>query len=218
MIAAAIWFNSGILVFADGEPASPGRRRAGSGRIFPRRYPAGAQSVFVRSDPDEHNIDTFRHCEEALAKLTPTELTIDRMRATIEETASNWSTGDAHGQHQWFVVIYAPCDLAYALFRANGATLSEITGYDCEGTAAHLGHYLIRDRYNAARSMDSLDLTTVFAIAVDALDGIRAAHDGCGESSELAVLYADGHVSDVKRIPHGTRQERNVALMGLART
>jgi hypothetical protein len=58
----------------------------------------------------------------------------------------------------------------------------------------------------------------VFSIATDTLDGVRACNEKCGVSSEMAVMYADGHVSDIQRIPHDSHKERKVALAALART
>jgi hypothetical protein len=103
-----------------------------------------------------------------------------------------------------------------SLCRPLGSTLREVAGYDCQGAAAYLGHSLIRDRYDAARSMDELNLTTVFSIAVDALEGIRGCLDECGQTTEMVVLYADGHASDVNRMLHDSERLRTATLDGLA--
>ena len=71
------------------------------------------------------------------------------------------------------VALYSSSDRQYSVFRTCGAALKELAGYDCQGSAAYLGHYLIRDRYRAMQSMDALDLRSVFAIAVETLEGVR---------------------------------------------
>ena len=73
--------------------------------------------------------------------------------------------------------ISSPCtsvkDQQYSLYRTTGTMLQEVVGYDCEGPVASLGHSVMHDRYTAARSMDTLDLTHVFSIATDTLDVIQ---------------------------------------------
>ena len=216
MIAAAMWFNSGILLFADAETHGHGGGRSDSYTIFSKQYGSTrgcASSVFVVSEPGNRNVPTFHHCEEALATIPPEECTIERMRRTVERALVDTVDDEVD-----FVALYAPKDQQYSLFRTIGASLREVVGCDCEGPAASLGHYLMHERYTAARSMDSLDLTTVFSIAVETLEGIRATSPACGESGEMVVMYADGHVSDVQHMAHDTRKGRNAALTALGRT
>ena len=92
------------------------------------------------------------------------------------------------------------------------ALAKELAGYDCQGSAAYLGHYLIRDRYRAMQSMDALDLRSVFAIAAETLDGIRELCEGCAECAEILVLYANGRKSGVQRIWQGRRELPELAL------
>ncbi|SRR6266511_2823532 len=222
MIAAAMWFNSGILLFAD---APAGKARDDAKKIFPRRYgstSASPRSIFVVSKAVPQNAAGFRHCETALEQIPAGDCTIDCMREAIETSLRANSDGEFDGisatELASLVALYSASEGRYALFRTTGTALREIVGYDCEGTAAYLGHYVMRERYGAARSMDVLDLSTVFDIATETLKAIRSAHSECGKSSEMVVMYADGHVSDVQRIPHDTRKERDAALNILART
>ena len=93
-----------------------------------------------------------------------------------------------------------------------------LPGHDCQRIAAYLGHYLIRHRYNASRSLDELNLTTVFSIAVDALAGVRAGRDECGRCNEMIVVYACGHVSNVISMFNDSQKQRAVTLTCLARS
>jgi hypothetical protein len=223
MIAAALSFNSGILLFADAEQAR-GRTRDASTKIFHRRAAAAsgcAQFVLVVGDAIGWAADAIERCEEALAAMPPGTCTIDRMRDVIEQTlfASYQEQVDrpaADVELSALVALYSPTEQRYELFHTLNTSLRPVAAHDCVGAAAYLGHYLIRDRYNAARSMDALDLETVFAIAADTLEGIRACKETCGASSEIAVMYADGHVSDVQRIPQDTEKQREEALSRLA--
>jgi prepilin-type processing-associated H-X9-DG protein len=224
MIAGALSFNSGILLFADTEPIVPRRIPHESTTIFHREYGSSlgvAHSVFVVSESVDWARAACQRCERALDGVRPAERTIDRMRETIEQSLGEGCREQDDGEPAerelpLFVVLYSPCLARYSLFRAIGATLREVAGYDCQGAAVYLGHYFIRDRYNAARSLDELDLTTVFSIAVDTLGGIRERHDRCGESGEVVVVYADGHVSDIQPIPHDSQRQRAVTLARLA--
>lgn len=224
MIAGALSFNSGILLFADTEPIVPRRIPHESTRVFHREYGSSlgvAHSVFVVSESVDWARAACQRCERALDGVRPAERTIDRMREAIEQSLGEGYREQDDGEPTerelpLFVALYSPCQARYSLFRAISATLREVVGYDCQGATAYLGHYFIRDRYNAARSLDELHLTTVFSIAVDTLAGIRERHDRCGESSEMVVVYADGHVSDVQPMHHDSQRQRAVALARLA--
>jgi len=224
VLGGAISFNSGILLFADTEPAVLRRIPYEPRRIFHREYgssPGLAHSIFVVSDAVDWARAAFQCGERALDALRPAERTIDRMRETIEhsllQSYCEQDAGEPSARERpLFVVLYSPCQLRCSLFRTISTTLREVAGYDCQGTAASLGHYLIRDRYHAARSLDALDLTTVFSIAVDTLAGIRERDDACGKSSEVVVMYSDGHVSGVQRILHDSQERRAVTLNHLA--
>ena len=216
MIAAALWFNSGILLVADADGATPGGDGSNAHAIFPKQYgapPARATSIFVVSESGNRRVPAFHACEDALARIPFDECTLDRMRQAVERCLVD--TGDAEVD---FVVLYGPKDRQYSLFRTTGTLLQEVVGYDCEGPAASLGHSLMHDRYTAARSMDSLDLDTVFSIAMEALDAIRATRQACGSCSEMVVMYADGHLSDVQHLAHHTGKKRSAALTALGRT
>ena len=104
------------------------------------------------------------------------------------------------------VALYSSSERLYSAFRTSGAALKELAGYDCQGSAAYLGHYLIRDRYRAMQSMDALDLRSVFAIAAETLDGVRECCEGCAECAEILVLYANGRKSGVQRLWQGRRE------------
>jgi hypothetical protein len=225
MIAAALSFNSGILLFADADHAPAGTRQQSRKIFHPQDGAASgcARSVFAVSDAIARTSGAFEQCERALDALTPESCTINRMRAAIEDALSRLhrqSIDPPAAEHELaaLVALYSPVERRYALFHTLNTDLREVAAHDCVGPAAYLGHYLIRDRYNAARSMDALDLATVFSIATDTLEGIRACNDKCGRSSEMAVMYADGHVSHIQRMSQDTHKQREVALAGLART
>jgi hypothetical protein len=216
MIAAAMWFNSGILLFADAETSGSGKARTDSHTIFSRQYGpqrGGASSVFVISEPGHRHDAAFHRCEEALAGIPPGDYSINQMRQTVQQCLADLDDDEID-----FVALYSPKDQQYSLFRTARNILQEVVGYDCEGPAASAGHCLMHDRYNAARSMDSLDLNTVFSIAVETLDGIRAVHPTCGKGSEIVVMYADGHVSDVQHLVRDTPKKREAALAALGHT
>src|SRR5947208_3064475 len=121
MVAGAISFNSGVLLFADTDLAAPRKTPRETRRIFHRPYgssPAVAHSAFVVREPVAWAPAVFQRCERA----------------------------------------------------------------------------------------------------VDTLGRIREAHDECGDSAEMVVVHADGHVSDVQRIVHDSREQRSVTLSRLSRS
>jgi hypothetical protein len=225
MIAAALSFNSGILLVADADPSGNGTSHDNK-KIYPRQYgeaPACARSVFVVSDAVEWAAAAFARCEQALEAVPTDARTIDRMRdavqgALFESYRERIDRPSPVPELTGFVALYSPIDHGYALYHTLDTTIREVAGHDCVGGAAYLGHYLIRDRYNAARSMDALNLETVFSIATDTVEGVRSCHGTCGTSSDMVVMYADGHVSEIQRIPQDTHKQRKVALAALART
>jgi len=130
-----------------------------STNIFPSQYGAksgDACSIFLLSEPIDCAVAAVQYCEHALDILQPAEFTIGRMRATIENSLSEIYRRQPGAT--MLVALYSSSDRQYSAFRTNGAALKELAGYDCQGSAAYLGHYLIRDRYRAMQSMDALDL------------------------------------------------------------
>jgi len=134
------------------------------------------------------------------------------MRATIENSLSE--IYQRQPGVTMLVALYSSSDQQYAAFRTSGAALKELAGYDCQGSAAYLGHYLIRDRYRAMQSMDALDLRSVFALAAETLDGVREFCEGCPECVEILVLYANGRKSGVQRLSQGRRELPELELPG----
>jgi hypothetical protein len=225
MIALSLRFDSGILLCADTKRSVSARIHHESTMIFSKQYNSGpgyARSIFLVSEPAGWPVAAVHHCEHALELLQPAEYTIERMRGAIETSLplihqkKRNSRSESDPETALQVVLYSPSDRQCSLFRTNGAALKELIGYDCQGAAAWLGHYLIRDRYSAARSMDSLDLTTVFSMAVETFERVREHHADVGESTEILVIYANGRASDVQRIRDETRNQREYCMECLA--
>lgn len=159
-------------------------------------------------------------CERALDALQPAEYTLGRMRSTVEESLRDLGPRYPDPQLQsnpdttLLAAFYSPVDRQCALFRTGGTVFQEFAGYDCQGTAGYFGHCVIRDQYRAAESMDSLDLSTVFSIATETIESVREYLGGCGESTEIMVIYANGRTSPVQRIRRDTGKQRTLALLG----
>jgi hypothetical protein len=214
MISIALSFDSGILFCAAAKNSIPARMYSGPTNIFPRQYGVKSGdgcSIFLLSEPIDCTIAAVQYCEHALDMLQAAEFTIDRMRATIENSLSE--IYQRQPGVTMLVALYSSSDRQYSAFRTSGAALKELAGYDCQGSAAYLGHYLIRDRYRAMQSMDALDLRSVFAIAAETLDGVRDFCEGCAECAEILVLYANGRKSGVQRIWQGRRELPELALL-----
>lgn len=225
MVAGAISFNSGVLLFADTDLAASRKTPRETRRIFHRPYgssPAVAHSVFVVREPVDWAPAVFQRCERAVDAVRPAERTIERMREAIERSlCESYHGGGADRELPLFVGLYSPSQLRYSLFRtvsSGSTTLREVDGHQTQGNTAYIGHHWIRDGFNAPRSLDELDLPTVFSLAVDTLGRIREAHDECGDSTEMVAVHADGHVSDVQRIAHDSRDQRSVTLSRLIRS
>jgi hypothetical protein len=213
MISIALSFDSGILLCAAAENSVPARMYCEPANIFPRRYGAksgDACSIFLLSEPIDCAVAAVQYCEHALDILQPAECTIDRMRATIEKSLSE--IYQRQPGVTMLVALYSSSDRQYSAFRTSGVALKELAAYDCQGNAAYLGYYLIRDRYRAMQSMDALDLRSVVAIAAETLDGVREFCEVCPECTEILVLYADGRKSGVERIWPGRRELPELAL------
>ena len=222
-IAVAMAFDSGLLLCADTQHGLPARIPCPSSRIFEKSYnshPSGARSVFLISEPVDAVATARERCERALDGLPPNDYTIDRMRCSVEGSLRGDAERYSHAQFEsnpdatLLAALYSPLDRQCALFRASGNALHEFAGYDCQGSAGYFAHCIIRDRYHAARSMESLDLTTVFAIATETIESVRDCLGGCGESIEIMVMYANGRASPVQRIRRDTGKQRTLALLG----
>jgi hypothetical protein len=224
-IAVALSFDCGILLCADSKDNVRGQVQPESTKIFQRQYgsnPVCARSIFLTSERVKSTISAIRHCERALDAIRPTEYTFDRMRDAIEYALFKIDQEHFDSQLQskpqttLLVALYAHSDRQCSLFRTNGTELRELIGYDCQGIAAYLGHYLIHERYRAAQSMGTLDLTTVFSIAIETIEGMKEYRRECRGSAEAMILYADGRVSDVQTICLDTGQERNLEFKARA--
>ena len=221
-IAVAMSFNSGVLLCADTQQGLPARIPCPSSRIFQRSYnshPSGARSIFLVSEPVDAVAMTRERCERALDSLPPNDYTISRMRSIVEGSLGDGAERYSHRQLEsnpdaTLLALYSPVDRQCCLFRASGNGLHEFAGYDCQGIAGYFGHCMIRDRYHAAESMESLDLTTVFSIATDTVESVRDCLGGCGDSIEIMVMYANGRASPVQRIRRDTGKQRTLALLG----
>ena len=212
-IALAISFDSGILLCADAPYCVPARLPWTSPKIFAKSYASGresARSIFVISEPADKTIAALRRSEQALDALDPADQTIDRMRDAIDAALRTDPLPDG----PLLAALYSPIDRQCAAFRSRRTGLEEFVGYDCQGSAAYLAHCLIRDEYRAAQSMDSVDVTAAFSIATHTVQAIREAPGGCGESTEIIVMYASGRTSDLQRIHPHARKEQTHTLLG----
>jgi hypothetical protein len=222
-IAVALSFDSGVLLCADTQQGLAARIPCPSSRIFPRSYnssPPGARSIFVISEPLDAVVAARERCERAIDGLPPGEYTLGRMHSAADESLR------ADGSRYWtpqleadpdatlLVALYSPVDRQCSLFRTSGNALHEFSGYDCQGSAGYFAHCSIRDRYRAAESMESLDLATIFAIATETIESVREYVGGCGDSTEVMVLYANGRASTVQRICRHTAKRRTLDLLG----
>ena len=215
MISIALSFDSGILFCAAVKNSVASQMYSESASIFPREYGAKSGdtcSIFLLSEPIDCGVAAVQYCEHALDILQPAEFTIDRMRATVENSLSE--IYQRQPEVTMLVALYSSSERLYSAFRTSGAALKELAGYDCQGSAAYLGHYLIRDRYRAMQSMDALDLRSVFAIAAETLDGVREFCEGCSKCGEILVLYANGRKSGVQRLSQGRRELPELELPG----
>jgi hypothetical protein len=215
MITIALSFDSGILFCAAAKNSVPARTNSESTNIFLKQYGAKSGdgcSIFLLSEPIDFTVAAVQYCEYGLDFLQPADLTIERMRVTIENSLSE--IYQRQPGVTMLVALYSSSDRKYSVYRTSGAALKELAGYDCQGSAAYLGHYLIRDRYRAMQSMDTLDLRSVFAVAAETLDGVRDFCQGCAECAEILVLYANGRKSGVQRIWRGRRELPELALPG----
>jgi hypothetical protein len=223
-VAVAIAFDAGILLCADAKYSAPSRIPVQFTKIFPRTSGANhsGRSIFLIAEPDDQTAAALHAAERMLRVIEPAECTIDRMRTTIENAlleVSQRKTSQSKPLSECglMAALYSPVDRECALFRASGVALRECVGYDCQGPAAYLGHLLIRDRYRAAQSMDSVNLSTAFAIGTDALEAVRAHCPKCGDCIEVVVMYGNGRVSDVQCMRPDTRRERTLGLLGTKR-
>ena len=223
-VAVAIAFDAGILLCADAKYSAPSRIPIQFTKIFPRTSGANhsGRSIFLIAEPDHQTAAALHAAERMLRVIEPAECTIDRMRTTIENALlevalRKTSQSKPMPECGLMAALYSPVDRRCALFRASGVALRECVGYDCQGPAAYLGHLLIRDRYRAAQSMDSVNLSTAFAIGTDALEAVRAHGPECGDCIEVVVMYGNGHASDVHCMRPDTRRERILGLLGAQR-
>ena len=203
-IAAALTFDSGVLLCADTKHTYTGWVQFESTKIFTSEY-ADSRSVFVITGPVDWAVAAIQSSERALASLSSASQTLAEMQKTVERELRTlyqehiYPHPDPKPDFTLLITLYSAVERRWQLFRTNETKLRALRGYDCHGTGAYLGHYLIRPRYLAARAKKLLDLDLVFTVAVEALREIKDYDEGCGKSSEVAVLHADGRVIGPER-------------------
>jgi hypothetical protein len=218
--AVALPFDSGILLATD---TTPRRLPGDPPGISSRRYGSAldtSRSVMVTAAGSPASLEAVARCEQALAALPPDACTIEEMRGAIAQALLElYPEGederlDPSAQMAMLVALYSAAEKRCALLRTGGPSAVEHVGYDCQGPAAHVGHYLIHDRYTTAQSLNGLDLTSVFSLALDAVEGVRRQQPGrSGAATSIVVLYANGHVSEVAEIGDHTRRQRKLAAV-----
>jgi hypothetical protein len=110
MISIALSFDSGILFCAAARNSVPARMYSESTNIFPRQYDAKSGdgcSIFLLSEPVDCAVAAVQYCEHALDVLRPAEFTIDRMRATIENSLSEIYQGSPRSRC-WLLSTHPP--------------------------------------------------------------------------------------------------------------
>lgn len=214
-IAAALTFDEGILLCADTKHTFPGAMQLESTKIFTKGYD-DARSVFVISGIVDHAVAALQAAEHRLDLLLPHLRTLERMKEVTELALTSHYERHIYPHPEpkpAFLLYVALCARVgssprVAVFRTHETVLRELVdGYDCDGTGAYLGHYLMRDRYLKARRENGRQLPTVFDVAVKALHHSKDYDDGCGKTTEVVVLYDDGRLTEKQRIPRDTPQE-----------
>src|ERR1700676_3914479 len=130
MIAIAISFDSGMLLCVDTKHNVHARMHPESTNIFAKQYGSKlghARSVFLVSEPVDWTVAAVQYCERALDLLHPAEYTIDRMRATIENSLLEICQKQPGAA--MLVALYSGSDQQYSLFRTSGTALKELVGY-----------------------------------------------------------------------------------------
>jgi hypothetical protein len=215
-IAAAFSFPDGVLFCADTQHTSNSKLE--STKLFRKEYPSRARSLFAVCGDVHPAKMLLQRCERRLAEFRG-RITSFAATGLVESVVAE--TYEKHFSHSprevetaLFAGIYCPGDRRIILLQTLDTSVNQLFGYDVIGTGEDLGHYLIRDFYQAIRNERS-QLEPMFLKSVGALKEIKEYVDGCGKASEAVWLGSNGALSEVARIKHDTKKEWNEALVTL---
>lgn len=218
-IAAALTFDEGILLCADTKHTFPGAMKLESTKIFAETYAPAERSAFViTADSVDWAVGALQRCEEAL-RAGHGQRTVAEMRNIVDRTlrafyrAHVYAHPDPRPSFTLLIALAAKGELG--LYRNDHSVVRELVGYDCQGSGAYLAHSVLRGQYNTARDAHTLQISVVYAMAMQALKRVKEYDDGCGMATEVLGVFQDGRPTTVQRIKQDTPKAWQAALKKL---
>lgn len=211
-IIAGFVCKQGILFATDTKHTSAGWMQIEAGKMFASKYPSGGQTLFALSGHVHFAKMILQHCEYELAGLTTEAFTLNGCRSVIERVlredyaAHIFPHPEPRPEVEFLIGAYSPVSKKCGLFSTDGSSVNRLRGYECRGTGAYLGHFLLREKYKdiqRSRDRDSDtygDAKQIGAHVLDALQQIKAYDDSCGRSTDIAWMAHDGRMSHLTRL------------------
>jgi 20S proteasome alpha/beta subunit len=152
-IAAGFNFEGGVVLCADTKHSAS--YKVDASKIFTERYDNGAVSAFVYAGNMRYCRMAIEKFESAIASLTQEQATLAMMRGMVEGALRA-----IHKEHVFVHPRFRAQELSIRFvgslwsphgglynFSTDDTSIIRFRGYDCIGSGAYLGHYLIRSKY-----------------------------------------------------------------------
>ena len=211
-IIAGFACRDGFLFAADTKHSIPGWMQMEAGKLFTNEYPCGGRTLFAISGHVHYAKMMVQHCERQLSELSSEQFTLDSCRSTIErvicEDYANhiYPHPEPRPSVEFLVGAYSPISKMAGMFSTEETSVNRLYGYDCRGSGAYLGHFLLRDTYKHIRRASRYRIDRVHEIhqitlhVIHAIRRIKSYDDSCGNATDIGWIGHNGFMGLVTRL------------------
>jgi 20S proteasome alpha/beta subunit len=200
-IAAGFRVEDGVLLCAD--TMYTGAMKIHQQKIFPVSFRDGGGEhpehfVFALAGNEAYAKTAIDKCTEALTDLGPEKRTLRNVKKELRSVMkliydtyiySRPESERLSLEFQFMIGAWLPRGGGAQLFSTEGPMVNLQHDYDCIGTGAYLGHYLIRPVFS-----QMLKMPAVMTLASQMLAAAKEYDTNCGGLSTCAIIK-DGEVN-----------------------
>jgi 20S proteasome alpha/beta subunit len=194
-MVAGIRFDGGIMLCAE-SMYSGGDIKYNRTKIFTTRYEGGC-TIFATAGHEGYAKLAVQEAQERI-EAEKGRRTIKSIRGIVSTVVSSVYANhiDKRLPHELYdseiyllIAVWSESE-GLSLFASRKTAVIRIDTYDCIGTGAYLGHYIIGPSYD-----DKLNERRVLMLAIQALAATKSHDPYCGGDSEIVILHEDGTTS-----------------------
>ncbi len=195
-MAAGVRFDGGIMLCAE-SMYSGGDAKFNRTKIFTTRYEGGC-TIFAVAGHEGYAKLAVQDAQERIQAEKGRRRTFKAIRSIVSTVVSSVYANhiDKRLPHELYdseiqlLIAVRDEGEGLCLFATKKTAVIRIDTYDCIGSGASLGHYIIGPSYDA-----KLNERRVLMLAIQALTATKDHDPYCGGDSEIIILREDGTIS-----------------------